>query len=130
VQADVFDEGTTMNGIGAYQQAAVGTQSKGRLIVMLYDGAIKFLKLAVRELEAQNYAAKGQYINRAQDIIDELNAVLDMEAGGEIAENLRKLYVFMGRRLTQANSSRDPQMIEEVIGLLEELNLSWKTITG
>ncbi len=119
-----------MNGIGAYQQAAVGTQSKGRLIVMLYDGAIKFLKLAVRELEAQNYAAKGQYINRAQDIIDELNAVLDMEAGGEIAENLRKLYVFMGRRLTQANSSRDPQMIEEVIGLLEELNLSWKTITG
>lgn len=119
-----------MNGISAYQQATVGTQSKGRLIVMLYDGAIKFLKLAVRELEAQNYAAKGQYINRAQDIISELNAVLDMEAGGEIAENLRKLYVFMQRRLSQANSKRDPQMIREVITLLEELNLSWKTVTG
>jgi flagellar protein FliS len=119
-----------MNGIAAYKEAAVGTQSKGRLIVMLYDGAIKFLKLAIRELEAQNYAAKGQYINRAQDIINELNAVLDMEAGGEIAENLRKLYVFMGRRLGQANTQRDPQMIQEVIALLEELNLSWKTITG
>ncbi len=125
-----MDEDITMNGIAAYQEAAVGTQSKGRLIVMLYDGAIKFLKLAIRELEAQNYAAKGQYINRAQDIINELNAVLDMEAGGEIAENLRKLYVFMGRRLSQANTQRDPQMIQEVITLLEELNLSWKAITG
>ena len=119
-----------MNGLSAYQQAAVGTQSRGRLIVMLYDGAIKFLKLAVRELEAQNYEAKGQYINRAQDIINELNAVLDTEAGGEIAENLRKLYVFMGRRLSQANAKRDPQMIQEVIGLLNELNQSWKTVTG
>lgn len=119
-----------MNGIAAYKEAAVGTQSKGRLIVMLYDGAIKFLKLAIRELEAKNYATKGQYINRAQDIINELNAVLDMEAGGEIAENLRKLYVFMGRRLNQANTQRDSQMIQEVVTLLEELNLSWKTITG
>ena len=119
-----------MKGIGAYQDAAIGTQSKGRLIVMLYDGAIKFLKLAIRELEAENYAAKGQYINRAQDIINELNAVLDMEAGGEISENLRKLYLFMGRHLNQANTQRDPQMIQEVINMLEELNQSWKTITG
>lgn len=119
-----------MKGIGAYQDAAIGTQSKGRLIVMLYDGAIKFLKLAIRELEAENYAAKGQYINRAQDIINELNAVLDMEAGGEISENLRKLYLFMGRHLSQANTQRDPQMIQEVINMLEELNQSWKTITG
>jgi len=73
-----------MNGIGAYQQTTIGTQSKGRLIVMLYDGAIKFMKLAVKELEAGDYAAKGQYINRAQDIISELNAVLDMDGGGEI----------------------------------------------
>jgi len=119
-----------MNGIGAYKEATVGTQSRGRLIVMLYDGAIKFLKLAIQELEAKNYAAKGQYINRAQDIINELSAVLDLEAGGEIAENLRKLYLFMGRRLSQANAKRDPQMIQEVIGLLEELNQSWKAITG
>jgi len=119
-----------MRGIETYQQTAVGTQSKGRLIVMLYDGAIKFLKLAIRELETQNYAAKGQYINRAQDILNELNAVLDMEAGAEVAQNLRNLYVFMGRRLREANTKRDPQMIQEVIGLLDELNQSWKAITG
>jgi flagellar protein FliS len=119
-----------MKGIEAYRQTAIGTQSKGRLIVMLYDGAIKFMKLAIRELEAENYAAKGQYINRAQDIINELNAVLDTDSGGEIAHNLRRLYLFMGRRLSEANTKRDPQMIREVIGLMEELNQSWRAITG
>ena len=119
-----------MKGIGAYQETAVATQSRGRLIVMLYDGAVKFMKLAIRELEAGNYAAKGQYINRAQDIINELNAVLAMEAGGETSQNLRKLYLFMNRRLSEANAKRDPQMIREVIALAEELNQSWRAITG
>ena len=119
-----------MKGFGAYQDTAIGTQSRGRLIVMLYDGAIKFLKLAIQELQAENYAAKGQYINRAQDIINELNAVLDMDSGGEISQNLRKLYCFMGGHLRQANAKRDAQMIQEIIELLEELNQSWKAITG
>jgi flagellar protein FliS len=119
-----------MNGIGAYQQTAIGTQSKGRLIVMLYDGAIKFMKLAIREMEAGNYAAKGRYINRAQDVINELNAVLDVDSGGDISQNLRKLYLFMNRRLSEANAKRDPQMIREVITFMEELNQSWRAITG
>ena len=119
-----------MNGIGVYQETAVGTQSKGRLVVMLYDGAIKFMKLAVKELEAGDWAAKGTYINRAQDIINELNAVLDMEVGGEVAQNLRKLYLFSNRRLSEANAKRDPQMIREVITLMEELNQGWRAITG
>jgi flagellar protein FliS len=121
---------TYMKPIEAYQSAAVTTQSKGRLIVLLYDGAIKFMKLAIKELEAQNYEAKGRYISRAQDIINELNAVLDVDAGGEIAANLRKLYCFMNRRLAEANTQRDPQIIREVIALMEELNQSWKAITG
>lgn len=117
-----------MNGIRAYQDTAVTTQSKGRLIVMLYDGAVKFLKLAIKEAEAKNYEAKGNYINKATDIINELNAVLDMDTGGEIAGNLRKLYFFMNDRLSQAHIKNDPQMINEVITLLEELNQSWKAI--
>jgi len=119
-----------MNGIEAYHESAVTTQSKGRLIVMLYDGAIKFMKLALKELEAGNYEAKGRYINKAQDIINELNAVLDMNTGGEIATNLRKLYCFMSHRLSEANIKRDPQIIREVISLMEELNQSWKAIAG
>jgi len=117
-----------MKGIQAYQDAAVTTQSKGRLIVMLYEGAVKFLKLAIKEADANNYEAKGKYIGKAQDIITELNAVLDMEAGGEIAGNLRKLYFFMNDRLSKANAKNDPETIREVISLLEELNQGWKAI--
>lgn len=119
-----------MHGITAYQDSTVTTQSKGRLIVLLYDGAIKFMKLAIKELEENNYEAKGRYINKALDIINELNAILDMNAGGEVASNLRKLYGFMTKHLTEANIKRDPQMIRDVIKLMEELNQSWKAISG
>lgn len=118
-----------MNGVSAYHETSVGTQSKGRIIVMLYDGAIKFLRLAIREIESGNLMEKGQYINRAQDIINELNSVLNMETGDEVATNLRKLYLFMARHLSQANIKGDAQMIREVISLMEELNQSWKAIT-
>jgi flagellar protein FliS len=119
-----------MNGIAAYRDNAIATQTRGRLIVLLYDGAIKFLKLAVEQLEAGNYDEKGRFIARAQDVINELNAVLDMDAGGEIAENLRKLYCFMSRHLSEANTKCDAQMIRDVITMMEELNESWKTIAG
>ncbi len=117
-----------MNGLEAYQNTAVTTQSKGRLVVMLYDGAIKFLKLAVKEMEAKNFEVKGKYLAKAQDIIFELNAVLDTETGGEIATNLRKLYVYMNTRLNEANIKLDAEIVQEVISLLEELNASWKAI--
>ena len=117
-----------MNGIKSYQETTVTTQNKGRLVVMLYEGAIKFLKKAVQELENKNYEAKGNYINKAKDIINELNAVLDMDANPEMAMNLRKLYLFMGRQLSEANIKKDAQMISEVITLLEELNQGWKAI--
>ena len=118
-----------MKGIEAYQETAVTTQSKGKLVVMLYEGAIKFLKQAIKEIEAKNPEEKGKYISKAIDILFELNAVLDMEAGGEVAINLRSLYFFMGRHLTEANAKQDIGKIEEVIKLLEELNQGWKAIT-
>jgi flagellar protein FliS len=119
-----------MKGISAYKENAITTQSKGRLVVLLYEGAIKFLKQAVKELEAQDNVKKGEYINKAVAIIDELNACLDMEAGGEIAQNLRSLYHFMRRHLWEANMQRDPQRIREVIGILEDLNKGWSAITS
>ena len=117
-----------MKGIETYQETAVTTQTQGKLIVMLYDGAIKFLKLAIKEIESKDPEAKGEYISKAIDIIFELNTVLNTEAGGEIAMNLRKLYLFMGRHLTEANAKQDIGKIEEVINLLEGLNQSWKAI--
>ncbi|NLK40818.1 MAG: flagellar export chaperone FliS [Planctomycetes bacterium] len=119
-----------MNGFDAYQETAVSTQSRGRLIVMLYDGAIRFLRQAIADIERCDYAAKGTHISKAQDILFELNTVLDMEQGGQIAQNLRSLYNFMHTHLAKANLRKDPQMIREVIAILEELNQGWRAITG
>lgn len=119
----------TQQKLGAYRETAVATQSPGRLIVLLYDGAVKFLNLALTELEKGNYAQKGQYISKAQAIIAELNNVLDMECGGEIAKDLRKLYLFMLRHLTRGNIERDPVAIKEVIEQLESLNEGWRAIS-
>jgi flagellar protein FliS len=95
---------------------------------MLYDGAIRILKLAIQEIEAKNPEGKGVYVTKALDIIHELNTVLDIEAGGEIAQNLRCMYLFMIRHLSNANLKQDADMVREVIGLLEELNEGWKAI--
>jgi flagellar protein FliS len=120
----------TMDGISAYNENAVTMQSRGRLIVMLYEGAIRFLNQALQELQAGRFHEKGQLINKAVDIIDELSFSLDAEAGGEVAANLRRLYVFMVRHLNEANTRKDPQRIREVITLLEDLNQGWKAITS
>ena len=117
-----------MKGLDTYQEVAITTQNRGRLIVLLHDGAIKFLKLAIKGLDTGDMETKGIYINKALAIIDELNTVLDMEAGGEVAVNLRQLYIFMTRHLNAANMKKDPQKIDEVIKLLEELNQGWKAI--
>jgi flagellar protein FliS len=115
-----------MDAIRTYQANAITTQSRGRLIVLLYEGAIKFLRQAQKELEAGNMAAKGEYINKAVAILHELDACLDLEAGGEIARNLRKLYHFMIQHLNDANIHRDPQRIQSVINCLTDLNEGWK----
>jgi len=119
-----------MDRIHAYQENAVSTQSRGRLIVLLYEGAIKFCRQAIAEFEKNDMARKGEYISKAIDIIDELNVCLDVESGGEVAQNLRSLYVFLRRHLHEANLKRDPQRVREVVSLLEELNQGWKTLTA
>ncbi|MBN2513840.1 MAG: flagellar export chaperone FliS [Sedimentisphaerales bacterium] len=119
-----------MNGFNTYQETAITTQSRGRLVVMLYDGAIKFLRQAVQDLQRNDMAAKGNHISKAQDILFELNTVLNMEQGGQVAQNLRSLYTFMHRHLSEANLQKDSRKIQEVIGILEELNQGWRTIAN
>jgi flagellar secretion chaperone FliS len=118
-----------MRGIQTYQENSVTTQTRGRLVVLLYEGAVKYLKLADKELAAGNFAAKGEYINKAVAVLTELNSCLDMDAGGEVAQNLRKLYQFMIRHLGEANVHRDASRIQDVIKCLEDLNEGWKAIT-
>ena len=119
-----------MDRIQSYLENSVTTQSPGHLIVMMVDGAIRFLKKAIEELEAGNDGEKGNYITRAVEILNELDISLDMEDGGEIAQNLRSLYDFMRRYLLQANLKKDPEMIREVIEILQDINGGWKAIAG
>jgi len=119
-----------MEGYAAYKENEVLTQPREKLIVMLYEGAIKFLGRAADALAAGDHEAKATYLNKGQAIIDELNASLDVDAGGEVAENLRKLYQFMATHLTQAVIRKDPQMIRDVIACLEDLNEGWKVIAS
>ena len=110
-----------MSGINAYHENAIATQSRGRLIVLLYEGAVKFLRQAIVEIEKKDWAAKGIHINKACAILDELDACLDPDAGGQIATNLRGLYAFLRKHLGQANAQRDPQKIHEAIRILERV---------
>ena len=119
-----------MSGTSVYEETTVMTQDRGRLVVLLYEGAIKHLRKAIKAIEANDSEQKGILICKAQDIIFELNTVLDMEAGGEIASNLRKLYNFMWRHLGQANLKCDGHMVGEVVDLLTELNEGWKAIAS
>ena len=102
----------------------------GRIVVLLYEAAIKFLKQAQTELEAGRFAEKGQRVNKAADVICELRRSLDMEAGGEIALNLDRLYDFMARHLVCADKVEQAQRIREVIAILQDLNEGWKTINA
>jgi len=117
-----------MNGIAAYNENSVTTKTPGQTVVLLYDGALKFLNLAIKCIEDKDFAGKGEYINRAVAIINELDCSLNMEAGGEIATNLRKLYDFMRKHLLEANFKCDPGLVRDVIRVLEELNQGWRAI--
>jgi flagellar protein FliS len=103
----------------------VTTVDKGRLIVLLYEGAINFLRQAKESIEAGDISGKSNNINRALDIIAELNQSLNMNEGGEISNNLRKLYLFWSEHLIQAKIRKDTKNIDEVIGMLSSLNEAW-----
>jgi len=117
-----------MDSYAAYRENGILTQPREKLVVMLYEGAINFLKRAAAAMEAGNCEDKAKYVQKAQAIVDELNVALDVEAGGEVAANLRRLYLFMTTHLNQANIRQDPQLIQDVIDLLQDLNEGWKAI--
>lgn len=117
-----------MDARDTYVENHISTQQRARLIVVLYDGAIRFLKTARQKLEEGDYALKGVYIGKAQDVLAELSNCLNMEAGPQIANDLRALYNFLHRHLTQANIQRDPQMIDDCVAILEELRQAWEHV--
>jgi flagellar protein FliS len=108
-----------------YVTTQVGTADRLQLVIMLYDGAISFLGQARERMAAQDAAGKGLLIGRALDIIAELNASLNFQAGQELATNLFHLYNFMTSHLTKANLNWDLQALEEVLSMLQQLRETW-----
>lgn len=92
---------------------------------MLYEGAIKFTKLAIKGCEEKKIAERGYNIGRAYDIVMELNNTLDHKVGGEISKNLEGLYIFMMGQYTKANISGDPVPLKSNLKMLETLHDGW-----
>ncbi len=109
-----------------YQQNQIASASKEQILLMLYDGAIKFIRQARQGLKNGDRKQKGEGISRAVNIVGELDATLDFNIGGEIAENLDALYHFIIRQLTQGNLKDDDQALSVAESLLLDLRQTWE----
>lgn len=109
-----------------YKATSVQSASREKILLLLYEGAIKFTKLAVKACEEKKIADRGMNIGRAFDIIMELNNTLDHKVGGEISKNLEQLYIFMMEQYTKANISGDPTPLRSNLKMLETLYEGWQ----
>lgn len=117
-------------GFDAYKKTDVMTANRETILLMMYAGAIRFLKKAIEASQAENVNEKGKYIRKTLDIINELRATLNFEVGGELAQSLDSLYVYITDRLLQANLQRNSDFLNEALGLLTTLNLAWEEAIG
>ena len=113
-------------GHAAYQQGQVGSADPVRIIVLLYEGALRFIGQA--QVRWSEPAARGTALGRAHRIISELLISLDHERGGEIAENLRRLYNFSLDEITRANLEASARPLDGVVNVLRELLAGWQSI--
>lgn len=109
----------------AYQRSAVLTANQEQLIVMLYDGANRFLAQAAAAMSERQIEDAHNKLRRAEMIISHLMGSLDFERGGEIAQRLASIYAFCQRHLNQARLHADPERIEQVRRLLGTLRDAW-----
>ena len=109
-----------------YRSDEIHTADPRKIILLLYEGAISFLQTARESAAANDTTGRAYNINRATAIVFELLHALDMERGGNIACNLRDLYIFTLRTLMEANKANRPDLIAECIPILEYLHDGWK----
>lgn len=112
----------------AYFQTKVSTTDQGQLLIMLYDGALRYLAQARDKILAKDYAAKGVLISKVIDIINELSGSLNLEKGGSLATNLNNLYVLCTARLLQANLKMNIESLDSVVQILSGLRSAYAQI--
>jgi flagellar protein FliS len=111
----------------AYRENSILTASPEQLVVMLYDGAGRFLRQAEGSMIDGSWLQASEKLSRAEAIIDELLATLDMDAG-EVADRLQSIYVFCKTRLIEARIERDAVRVDQVARLLGELREAWSQV--
>jgi flagellar protein FliS len=115
--------------LNAYKKNQINTASSEQLVLMLYDGARKFIKQAIKSLQDGDMEAAHHNLIRSQNIVAGLMSGINFEAG-EIAQNLFQLYTFMHSRLIQANLEKNGQYAQEVLEMIEDLRGAWAQILG
>ncbi len=116
---------STNSQLDQYRKSSITGASPLRLVIMLYDGALRFMAAGRRAMTEKNLYEQNRNIQRAQRIIAELMSCLDMRQGGEVATNLLALYTFSYNRLVESNVSDDPRGIDEVSQVLSNLREGW-----
>ena len=112
----------------SYQRTNVQTADQRQLIVMLYDGMIRFLRKSQQKIEQGDIEGAHNYLVRARQIVAELLSTLKPEKAGEIGQNLQRLYAYAFNRIAEANLYKDVAMIEEVIDIMNTLREGWASI--
>lgn len=110
--------------VNVYKKNQINTASSENLVLMLYDGARKFISRSIISLENQDIQSANYNLQRSQDILSELMSGVNFEAG-ELAEKLFALYEYMHYQLVQANLKKDRQYAEQVLTMIEELRNVW-----
>lgn len=115
--------------MNAYTNQYINNQilsaSKEQILLMLYDGAIRFTRQAKAAIENDDMATKGKYIGKAMAIISEFSNSLDHDIGGDIATDLDALYTYMLKELSYANVNNEESPLDSVINLLTDLRQTW-----
>lgn len=108
-----------------YKNTQIQSASPEKLLLMLYEGAIKFNKLAIKATEEKKVAERCVNIGRAFDIVLELNNTLDHKVGGEVAAQLEQLYMFVTEQYTKANATGNAEPLKAALKILENLYAGW-----
>ena len=116
------------NLVEEYKKNAVNSASPLKLVIMLYDGALRFMESGKEAILQKDYSRQNDYLQRAQKIVLELMSSLDMESGGEIAHNLMSLYSYVLQQLINANVYDQTDPVDTSIKIMSELRLSWMTL--
>lgn len=113
-------------GLRSYKTSRANTASREDLLILLYEGAIRFLERSISEYEAKNLSEHKMFLRRGLAIISELQSTLDFDKGGDLAVQLFDLYGFMIQRLTEANMTQDISHIRIVITNMNTLLDGWR----